>query len=158
MAEIPLVNSNLRVKIDDEDYEKVNKHRWVVQTSKNGLLYARSSTRPHVHLARYIIESYKGRLPKYILIDHVDRNPLNCTKYNLRLASYSENGANSNIRTDNTSGYKGVHLLKGAYIARIRVDGTRIYLGSFKKAKDAAIAYNNAAIKYFGSFAKLNVI
>jgi hypothetical protein len=42
--------------------------------------------------------------------------------------------------------------------ARIKVRGTSIYLGYFLNENDAALAYNNAAIKYFGENAKLNII
>ena len=44
------------------------------------------------------------------------------------------------------------------WIGQIRVNYKKHHLGSFKNPKDAALAYNKAAIKYFGKFASLNKI
>ena len=148
----------MKAQIDDEDFELVYKHNWRIATTNSGQ-EVRSSTRPYVYLARYIIESYKGKLPKYILTDHVDRNIFNCQKYNIRLASHSENAINSSKRIDNTSGYKGVSITaNGKYRAYIQVNKKWLSLGTHDSIIDAAKAYNTAARKYFGSFARLNSV
>ncbi len=79
---------------------------------------------------------------------------------NLRAANQSENIANSKSRKNSTSKYKGVFKTKSGsnWIARIAKDGKQIWLGSFLNEKEAAKAYNEAAIKYFGEFAYLNKI
>jgi hypothetical protein len=64
------------------------------------------------------------------------------------------------LRQNNTSGYTGVsydrkrHLWK-AYISQ---QGKHIHLGRFPTAIQAALAYNEAALRYFGDHASLNVI
>jgi hypothetical protein len=63
---------------------------------------------------------------------------------------------NRKLQSNNSSGFKGITWSKGAYHARICVEGKRINLGRFCDAVDAATAYDNAAIKYFGEFARLN--
>ena len=90
-------------------------------------------------------------------VDHDNTNRSDDRWSNLRLATDGNNMANANVRRDNTTCHKGVTYYKasGKYVARIRVDGNYIYLGSFEKKEDAAIAYVNAAIKYHGEFTRV---
>lgn len=62
--------------------------------------------------------------------------------------------------TPTTSLYKGVYLhsRKKSWVARIQVDRRDIYLGLFDSQEDAAAAYNVAASRFFGEFARLNFI
>lgn len=92
-------------------------------------------------------------------IDHEDRNPLNNAIGNLRLATQSQNKANSNAYKNNKLGIKGVRLHRnGQYEARIRKDGVLIYIGCFRTIKEAMIAYNNRAKDLFGDFASLHPV
>ncbi len=108
------------------------------------------------HRVIYFLET--GEQPEGI--DHIDGNKLNNHISNLRAANQSENIANSKSRKNSTSKYKGVSKTKSGsnWIARIAKDGKQIWLGSFLNEKEAAKAYNEAAIKYFGEFAYLNKI
>ncbi len=91
-------------------------------------------------------------------IDHADRNGLNNTRSNLRFATLSQNRANSKIPINNKTGYKGVRLDAGRkkFSALIRVNKKNIHLGTFDDPKEAGKAYNVAAVKHFGEFARLN--
>lgn len=62
------------------------------------------------------------------------------------------------MRTNNTSGYKGVSRDRGRWRAYIRVNYKQIHLGNFRTKEEAARRYNEAALKYFGEFAELNEI
>jgi hypothetical protein len=100
-----------------------------------------------------------GVIPK--CIDHIDRNRSNNRWSNLREATVSQNLMNSKKRKNSKSKYKGVsfhnrRILKWA--ARINVNKKEYILGYFKTQEEAAIVYNKAATKYFGEFAKLNII
>ena len=90
--------------------------------------------------------------------DHINRNRLDNRRSNLRVATDTQNCRNSGIRSHNTTGYKGVAHRKHStrWWARIVVDGKFIYLGQYDTAEEAALAYNKAAIKYFGEFASPN--
>lgn len=79
---------------------------------------------------------------------------------NLRLATCSENGANKPKRAGLTSAYKGVcrHAANLMYRAQIKKNGKVYYLGQFHREKDAAVAYNKAALELHGEFACLNVL
>lgn len=91
-------------------------------------------------------------------IDHKDRNKLNCEKQNLRLATASQNNQNASIRSDNTSGYKGVFFKEGrnAWVAGIRANGKLHFSSYYRTPELAAKAYNAMAKYYFGEFACLN--
>ena len=94
-------------------------------------------------------------------VDHIDNTAkLNNAIENLRWATYHEQRGNTSTRPNTSSQYKGVYWCKRSsrWIAQIRIDSKNIYLGCFKSEEEAALAYNKAAIEYFGEFAKLNII
>lgn len=93
-------------------------------------------------------------------VDHIDGNPLNNRKANLRLCIKQQNEFNSKVRSDNSSGYKGVCLDKrrGGYRAYITKNGHQKHIGRFETAVEAAEAYNKVAIELFGEYARLNAI
>lgn len=108
----------------------------------------------------------------YPLVDHINGNPRDNRKRNLRLCSYSEN--NKNRKASGFSQYLGVAIHIGYYkyintkgklttykrkpgfVAQISIDGKMTNLGRFKNEIDAAKKYNEAAIKHHGEFANLN--
>jgi hypothetical protein len=107
---------------------------------------------------RLIFLMHFGYLP--VIVDHIDGNPRNNCLNNLRATDHQGNNYNSGMRKNNSSGYKGVtwHRSHNKWCAKIGVGNRRIYLGYFTCKYEAAKAYNDAAIKYHGEFAKLNVI
>jgi hypothetical protein len=91
------------------------------------------------------------------MYDHRDRNPANNQKYNLRIATVSQNAANRCKQTRYfgvSSRFKGVCWNKETKKWTARCKG--IHLGCFKDEKEAAKAYNNKAIELYGEFAYLN--
>lgn len=72
---------------------------------------------------------------------------------NLRLASKAQNMLNTRIRSDNTSGVKGVSFTKrGKWVAYISKDGKRIHLGTYPEKADAESAVNSAREEFHGEF------
>ena len=97
--------------------------------------------------------------PLGLEVDHIDGNGLNNRRENLRLASHSQNLANQKrSRIGCSSKYRGVSWFKrtGIWIAQITVRYHHRGLGYFKDEKDAARAYDKAALEAFGEFAVLN--
>lgn len=97
-----------------------------------------------------------GEWPK-LIVDHIDRNPLNNVFSNLRLATVAQNKANCSIYKNNKLRVKGVRLHRnGQYEARIRKDGHLVYIGCFRTIDEAKNAYNSYASELFGEFANLH--
>jgi hypothetical protein len=96
--------------------------------------------------------------PKGLLVDHRNLNGLDNRRSNLRLATHGENNQNKRKRKGASSRYIGVSFEKRIkkWSARIMYKGKAIWLGNFKNEIDAALAYDKAARKYYGEFARLN--
>lgn len=152
MKEIPLTQGKVAL-IDDEDFELVSQYKWHAHKNKN-VFYARSSMDgENILLHRFILNTPDG-----IEIDHKDRDGLNCTRENMRLATHTQNNANRGMLRNNTSGYRGVRFYKasGSWQSAISVNAVHKHLGYFDSPIEAARAYDEAAHELFGEFAQLN--
>jgi hypothetical protein len=89
------------------------------------------------------------------LLDHANGDRADNRIANLRPATVSQNKANSKLRSDNKSGFKGVYASElGGWRAEIRCDGKLHYLGRFGTPELAHAAYVAAARRFFGEFAR----
>lgn len=96
--------------------------------------------------------------PPRLFTDHIDGNGLDNRRSNLRIATPSQNAANSRHNPENRKPYQGVYAEPYArWRARIRFNGVLETLGSFKSAENAATAYNLRAYELFGEFAYGNL-
>jgi hypothetical protein len=93
-------------------------------------------------------------------VDHIDGSRDNNHWQNLRYATHSENLMNKRGDKNCSSVYKGVSWDKtrGKWVVRIKVAGVYKNMGLFTIEKEAAVAYNNAAAKFFKKFARLNEV
>jgi hypothetical protein len=109
---------------------------------------------------RIIFVMHHGDIPGNYIIDHIDRNKLNNRIENLRLATLQENQFNRTTKRNTSSEYKGVWFdsVKGFWKAAIRINGERHYIGQFNLEEEAAIAYDELALKHHGVYANLNIL
>lgn len=95
--------------------------------------------------------------PGNLQVDHVNGNTLDNRRCNLRLATISQNGMNKKMRSDNSSGLKGVYLHRGTgkWAAEVRVMGKKVYLGIHATKELAHQAVTEGRIKHHGEYARL---
>lgn len=131
---------------DLEDYDKIKKYTWGL----NELKYVVSapfgkSTRMHILIMNP---------PKGMVVDHINHMTYDNRKENLRICERSQNQMNQKLRSDNTSGRKGVYFDKSRnkWMASIAFGGRTKYLGRFDNKEDAIRAREEAEEKYFGEY------
>lgn len=147
MKQIVLSNKDVAL-VDDQDYEELSRRSWYISSSGYACtwLYGKNA-----RMHRMIMKAESG-----LDVDHINHNKLDNRRSNLRLCTRSQN--NANRITTSSTGYKGVTWIKkkNRFAAQIKINGVNKYLGLFKSAVDAAKAYDVAAKKLFGDFAKVN--
>ena len=167
-------HGTLTVLYDAEDHDKVSAHRWCVNkdyTKNKGKFYVTTSilhpdggwyVRNGVKIQRRRFALFVHRLimdaPKGMHVDHINGNPLDNRKSNLRICTHAENSNNTGPRKNNTSGYKGVYWAKRnkRWLAQITHNGKQVYIGHYKDKEEAARAYDAKAKEFQGEFAYLN--
>lgn len=159
MKLIPLTQGKF-AKVDDADFDWLNKWKWCAIKNACGNWYAaRSTPRDPVTYKQKFITMHRQIMGFPVgQVDHWDCDGLNNQRDNLRRANQTQQNHNRRKYHGKTSQYKGVTWRKnrGFWIASIRVDGVFVYLGSSHIEIEAARMYDAAAKKYFGEFARLN--
>lgn len=140
----------MNYSVSNQDLELVKTHKWYVNI--RGYLVATDDSRLTMH--RFIMGQPDSS------IDHINGIKTDNRRSNLRICNQSQNCANSKISKNNTSGFKGVSWNKALlkWHAYIMVNRKRKHLGYFTNKTKAALIYNEAALVYFGEFAKLNEV
>lgn len=92
------------------------------------------------------------------LIDHINGVKNDNRISNLREVDVSQNAINSKIKSDNKSGCKAVfwNKRKSRWYVTPRLDGKKIYLGSFINKQDAINAYCEFSRKHHGEYRRIN--
>lgn len=162
MKQIPLSQGKFAL-VDDEDYEYLNQWKWYAwKHYKHKTFYAvrnirlGNNTRTTIFMHRVIL----GLTDSKIQGEHRDNEGLNNLRSNIRPCTNSQNQMNRGVILNTTSGFKGVSWSRerNKWISQISISGKQKNLGRFTSKIEAAEKYNEAAIKYYGEFSKLNQI
>jgi len=141
-------------KVDIDDYDKLIKHKWYTDGGTKGCFQVKSLINgKRVFMARLIT-----KCPKGLVVDHINHDPFDNRRKNLRVCTQEQNRMNTKIHKDNKCGYKGVYQDKrtGHWTAKVGLRKKSYWLGTFGDAISAAKAYDLKARELFGEFASLN--
>lgn len=133
--------------IDAVDVPLVAGHRWSLLPSLYAVTRGKKSP---LYMHRVILSA--GEMG-----DHISGDTLDNRRSNLRPCSPAENRRNSRVNRSSRTGFKGVTICpSGRFAARIRIARKDIWLGRFDSKEEAARAYDAAAVRLFGAFARPN--
>ena len=155
---IPLTQGKYAI-VDAEDFEELSRYKWHFAMGYAARKYRSEKGQTTTHMARMLLGLEIG---DPLQADHINHNGLDNRRCNLRIVTVTQNQQNQNSRTG-TSRYKGVYFNKRPgrtkpWVAQIKIKAKNTYLGMYAAEIDAAKAYNAAAEKHFGEFAKLNPV
>jgi len=146
MRTIELVDRSIAF-VSDEDYDYLSQLQWYLNDRGYACttIYGMSIRMADVVLIRMGIVK-----PENMELDHRDRDKLNNQRDNFRIVTRSQNCHNSGLKSNNTSGVKGVYYenQKQKWRAVISINGSRIHLGLFDQFEDAVAAREAAERRY----------
>ena len=161
MKRIP-VGKRLFALVDDEDFVYLSHHTWRAE-SKN-------------YVRRHVPRKYEDTMKVAIfhrviagasgseIVDHIDGNPLNNQRVNLRLCTFQQNLWNKQQPSKSRSGYYGVGWNKKVSKWNASFKGMKsgkpkvMHIGYFKTTKEAAIAYDEVILRERKEFARTNIL
>lgn len=159
LLHIPLNNKyglgkGLVAVVDDCDAELVSGFNWYVRFHHGQRYAVTNILRPD---GRKALRSMHQMILGYSIIDHKDGDGLNNKRNNLRPCTNQQNQANCTVSRTKKIPLKGVYKVKcGKFEAKIMVNRKSIWLGSYSNPSDAARVYDEAAVRFFGEFARTN--
>lgn len=132
--------------VDEDDADRVMQYNW----SLTSYGYAYNSHKIGF-MHRFIMNT-----PSDMVVDHINHDPLDNRKANLRNCTHQQNILNSNPKRGGTSVYRGVHRHRESWVAHIHLNDTTYHLGTFKEEVEAARAYDKASKELHKQFGRLN--
>lgn len=146
------LGNSTRNAIVDLEFSYLDKYNWNL-SSKGYIRTSENYKEKSLH--RMILKLRKGEF-----VDHINGDKLDNRLSNLRQANSQQNSWNRKSISKGGSSYKGVFWRKdrSCWVARIKVNGIPIYIGSSLDDQEAALMYDAAAIQLFGEYARLNLL
>lgn len=142
--------------LDALDYQKAIKLTW----SFDGRYVSHSTwdgkqkRSKKLYLHHFLLGNHKN-----LTIDHINGNPLDNRRSNLRICNYRQNGFNSKKAKNKSSNFKGVSWakLRNKWLAHITTAPYKVsYIGYFEQEHHAAMAVDLWSKELYGEYANLN--
>ena len=158
---IPLTQDKFAI-VDAEDYDRLREYKWYAKNGGNTYYAARAERvfkdGKFIGVRQILMHRFIMNAPRRLVVDHINHNGLDNRRENLRLCTRLQNSRNRLPSRGGTSKYKGVTRSKRRkkFMAEIRVNQKKQYLGYFDSEIEAAKAYDKKAKELFGEFAYLN--
>lgn len=144
-------------KVDVEDYDWLSQYKWYCTV---GGYAARSQYHKETGgQSRVLMHRELCYAPEGMVVDHINRDPLDNRRANLRAATQKQNIWNRSLpKSAGWTRYHGIRWDKNrrAWQVRLTVNGRRESFGYYKDEREAARAYDRVAKKYRGQYAVLN--
>lgn len=144
------VSPNAVAIIDSDDAERVNQYSWS--------LVSKGRPRARVNGKKTYLHRLILNAPEGAWVDHVNGDPLDNRRINLRFCNANTNAKNRGRNKKSKAGFKGVrwHAATQKWGVSIRSDNKEYWLGVFVDRVAAAITYDRAALRLHGEFARTN--
>lgn len=143
---------NLYAMVSFDKWSYVSKYNWYLGKAGYPVCYELGMMQLHRFVYTYI---FGDIIPSQLYVDHIDRNKLNNTNSNLRIATPQENSFNKTT----TSNKKGVRKIsENNYTALVVKGGVKHEIKNIPTEQQAAEIYNMMAEELFGTFAAPNKI
>lgn len=141
------LTKGLEAIVDDDMFEELNQWKWYARKGRHTWYASRKvmeklpngkwKHKKLVHMHREV-----NKTPKSLITDHINGNGLDNRRENLRSATNSQNMLNSKVRSDNSSGHRGIawHKQRKAWRVYISDGGKQRHIGIYKEFEDAVKA------------------
>lgn len=154
MSKLIPLSRGISAIVDDYDFDQLSIYRW--WSNNYGYAMREECSRGEkktILMHRYIMGVQKGTL-----LDHKNGLRHDNRRSNLRVAAFSQNMCNTKLRSDSTSGYKGVcwDKAKTKWMSHIVFQGRQYFLGYYSTPEEAAYVYDQVALQVHGQFARIN--
>jgi hypothetical protein len=151
VKEIPLTQGQVAL-VDKDDFERVNAFKWYARWSpKANAFYAyriqrENGKRNNIHIARFIMNTPKG-----MVVDHINGNPLDNRKINLRNCTQAQNSVNKH-KTINKTGYRDIYKNGNTFRVTLRQNRIKLFDKCFRTIEEAIATRDEVGKKYHGEF------
>ena len=159
-------NSQAKISINKKDI--IDKYKWYLGKDGYPFAYIEGARVPLHRFVHYLntnvwdnsyFDEKTNKMKKYY-VDHINRDKLDATDGNLRLATPAENSYNKTSINAIIDPYTGkplhhIKLKKSGYEITINKDGNINKIGKIKTLEEAKDIYNMMAIELFGEYAVL---
>jgi len=134
MSSVIILKNGVVVVVDDEDAVRVSQYLWCLSGNGHIMRYYRDKGRDYgIYLHHFLV----GQPLRPLLTDHINRDPLDNRKVNLRITDKRGNSLNCDLRQNNTSGHTGVYRKRDKWRAAAFCNNKYINLGHFDTKEQA---------------------